>query len=113
MFFRSKHNALQSQESRLLQDLGLIAGFKATSDLPQWMNASDMKMLRAYLESSPKVQKKKRYQYQINGRDVDFSSAVPISASDKNIPIGLAKNLGLLKIIWHQAIPAILKSWRS
>ncbi len=112
MFFRSKHNALRSHENRLLQDLGIISGFKATSDLPQWMNASDRKMLREYLESSPTVQKKKRYEYQIDRRNVDFSAAVPISSSKRNIPIALAKNLGLLKIIWHQALPAILKSWK-
>ncbi len=111
MFFRSKHNALQSHENQLLQDLGIISGFKATSDLPQWMNASDTETLRGFLESDPKVQKKKRYEYQINGRTVDFRSAIPISSSNKNIPIGLAKNLGLLKIVWHQALPAILKSW--
>ena len=111
MFFRSKHNALQSHENQLLQDLGMISGFKATSDLPQWMNAADKKNLREYLESAPTVQKKRRYEYQINGRNVDFKPAIPISSSNRNIPIGLAKNLGLLKIVWHQALPAILKSW--
>ncbi|HEX9332318.1 MAG TPA: glycoside hydrolase family 36 protein, partial [Anaerolineales bacterium] len=111
MFFRSKHNALQSHENQLLQDLGIISGFKATSDLPQWINAADKKILREYLESTPTVRKKKRYEYEINGRNVDFKPAIPISSSDRNIPIGLAKNLGLLKIVWHQALPAILKSW--
>jgi alpha-galactosidase len=112
MFFRSKHNALRSHENRLLQDLAVISGFKATSDLPQWMNGSELKMLRKYLESNPTVQKKKRYEYQIDGRDADFSPAVPISSSHNNIPIALAKNLGLLKIVWYQALPAILKSWK-
>jgi alpha-galactosidase len=111
MFFRSKYNALRAHENRLLQDLGIISGFRATSDLPQWMNTSDKKSLQEYLELTSTVQKKKRYRYEIDGRGVDFSSAVPISSSDKNIPIALAKNLGLLKIVWHQAIPAILKSW--
>jgi alpha-galactosidase len=112
MFFRSKHNALKSYENRLLQDLGIISGFKATSDLPQWLSSSDKKTLRKYLASNPTIQKKKRYEYDIDGRAVDFTPAVPISSSNTNIPIGLAKNLGLLKIIWHQAIPAILKSWK-
>jgi alpha-galactosidase len=112
IFFRSKSNALRAHEKRMLQDLGLIAGFKATSDLPQWLNASDKKTLREYLESTATVHKKTRYQYQIDGRDVDFSPAIPISSLDRHIPIGLAKNMGLLKIIWYQAIPAILKSWK-
>jgi alpha-galactosidase len=110
MFFRSSRNWLKPHESQLLQDLGTLTGFKATSDLPQWMNASDRKTLREYLESTPQVQKKSRYHYQIDGRDVDFSTAVPMETTNRNIPIWLAKNLGLLKIIWRQALPAILQS---
>ena len=79
MFFRSKYNSLKPHEKQLLQDLGTISGFKATSDLPQWLNASEKEMLRAFLESTPVVQKKKRYEYQIDGRIVDFSPAIPDS----------------------------------
>jgi len=110
MFFRSKFNALRPQERQLLQDLDLISGFKATSDLPHWMNNAEMETLRLFLESSPEVQKKTRYRYRINDRVVDFSFAVPIPTSNKNIPIWLAKNLGLLKIAWYEALPAILES---
>lgn len=111
MFFRSKNNALQAHENQLLKALGILTGFKATSDLPQWMTTSDREMLRAFLESAPTVQKKSRYEYLIDGHEVDFRSAIPIVASDKNIPVWFAKNLGLLKIIAYQAFPAILKSW--
>ena len=100
MFFRSKYNSLQTHENQLLQDLGTISDFKATSDLPQWMNASDKRTLRAFLESAPTVQKKSRYEYQINGRIVDFKPAIRMESTTKNIPVWLAKNLGLLKIIW-------------
>ena len=110
LFFRSKHNALQPHENRLLQDLGVLSGFKATSDLPQWMNGHDRKMLRAFLESSPTVQKRRRYVYQIDEREVDFSPVVPIPYSAKNIPVWLAKYLGLLKIAWYQVLPAIWES---
>lgn len=112
MFFRSRHNALLPHENQLLQDLGAISGFKATSDLPQWMNAKEKETLRLFLEATPMVQKKTRYKYQIDGREVDFSPTVPIRSSDKNIPIGFAKNVGLLKIAWNQALPAILESWK-
>jgi alpha-galactosidase len=111
MFFRSKMNWLRPHENQLLQDLGNISGFKATSDLPQWLSGSDKKMLREYLNSASTVQKKKRYQYQINQRDVDFAPAVPLEISERNTPIWLAKNLGLLKIACRQALPAILQSW--
>jgi alpha-galactosidase len=110
MFFRSKNNGLQPHENQLLQDLGVLSEFKATSDLPQWMNASDKKKLRDFLEANPTVQKKSRYRYEIDGRDVDFSPVIPIPFSDQNVPIALAKNLGLAKIIWTQALPAIFVS---
>ena len=111
VFLRSKHNALRADERQLLRDLGVIAGFKATSDLPAWMNVAEQETLREFLESTPTVQKKKRYRYEINRRAVDFSRAIPIPSSDKNIPVWLAKNLGLFKVAWYQAIPAILRSW--
>ncbi len=112
MFFRSKHNALKPHENQLLQDLGIISGFKATSDLPQWMSALEREKLREYLESTPTVRKKDRYQFQVDERHVDFSSAVPIPTSPKHVPIWLAKYLGLAKIVWHQALPAIWQSFR-
>jgi alpha-galactosidase len=109
IFFRSKHNALRSHEKQLLQDLGIISNFKATSDLPQWMSDSDKESLRKFLESVPTVRKMNRYEFQIDGRTVDFSAAVPVPESDKNIPIWLAKHLGLVKIAVHQALPAIFE----
>jgi alpha-galactosidase len=110
LYFRSKHNALKPNERQLLQDLGMIAGFKATSDLPQWLKKREIESLRAFLEASPKVERKGRYQYQIDGRNLDFGATVPISTSNMNIPIWLAKNAGLLKIVQHQALPAIWES---
>lgn len=109
-FFRSKHNALQSHESQLLQDLAMISGFKATSDLPQWLDPSEKEALREFLDSIPIIRKVKRYVYRIDGREVDFSPVIPIPASHSNVPIWLAKNLGLLKLARLQALPAILES---
>jgi alpha-galactosidase len=113
MFFCSKHNALRCHENQLLRDIGSISGFKSTSDLPQWMSSSDRKSLREFLESTPTIQKRNRYEFQIDGRAVDFSSAVRIRTSNKNIPIWLAKNLGLAQIAVHQALPAILERIKS
>ena len=112
LYFRSRYNALKSHQQQLLQDLGTISGFKATSDLPQWLNASEKEMLREFLESAPRVEKRERYEYQIDRRSVDFGPAIPIQASNKNIPIWLAKNMGLLKMIRHQILPAIWESRR-
>lgn len=110
MFFRSKYNALRPRENQLLQDLGIITGFKATSDLPGWWSASEREKAREFLLAEPKVRKKKRYEFQIDGREVDFRNVVPISTSNMEIPVWLAKNTGLLKVIWHQALPAIWES---
>jgi alpha-galactosidase len=112
LYFRSKHNELKPHERQLLQDLGMLAGFKATSDLPQWLNKNETEVLRAFLETSPKVERKGRYQYEIDGRNLDFGPAVPIPASNMNIPIWLAKNAGLLKIVRHQVLPAIWESMK-
>ena len=111
MFFRSKHNALQLHEKQLLLDLGTITRFKATSDLPQWMNQQDTASLRDFMETNSDIQKISRYEYQINDRIVDFSSAIPIHAHRK-VPVWLARNLGLLKITRHQVFPAIQESLR-
>jgi len=113
LFFRSKYNALKPKEKQLLQDLGTIAGFKATSDLPQWLNAPEIESLKEYLESTSTVQKTKRYEYRIDGRCVDFHKAIPIQSSDRNIPIWVAKNLGLVKIATQQALPSIFENLTS
>jgi hypothetical protein len=113
MFFRSQHNKLHPDENQLLQDLGILSGFKATSDLPQWMNKSDLGNLKFFLEETPFIQKRNRYCYRIGDRNVDFSSAIPLPASNKNVPVWLARNLGLLKIVWHQAVPAIRASLKK
>ena len=106
-FFRSKYNSLKLQEKQLLQDLGTISGFKAISDLPQWLNASEKGSLKKYLDSTPVVQKRGRYEFQINRHIADFNAAVPLQTSKAKIPVWLAKNLGLLKIGIYQALPAI------
>jgi len=110
LYFRSRHNALKVHEKQLLQDLGTFTGFKATSDLPQWMNESELENVREYLEASPMVQKMKRYEFQIDDRAVDFNPAIPIPASNLDVPVWMAKYAGILKMGWHQVLPAIFAS---
>ncbi|HAV77802.1 MAG TPA: hypothetical protein DCX53_10685, partial [Anaerolineae bacterium] len=78
---------------------------------PNWMNASEMEIAREFLNASLSVQKRTRYEYRIDGRDVDFSTAIPISTSNIGIPIWLAKYAGLMKIGWRQVLPAFLASF--
>lgn len=110
MYFRAKYNALKPYESQLLQDLGTITGFKATSDLPWWWKPSEVEKVREFLEPGWTVQKKRRYEFQIDGREVDFTPAVPIISSNMDFPVWLARNWGFIKIARHQALPAILES---
>jgi alpha-galactosidase len=109
MFFRSRHNALKSDERQLLLDLGTISSFKATSDLPQWMNKPELDSLREFLETDIEIRKTSRYKYQLNGREVDFGPAMPLHEHRK-IPVWIAQNLGLLKMFKHQALPAVMES---
>jgi alpha-galactosidase len=113
MYFRRKFNALKPHENQLLEDLGTITGFKATSDLPQWWKTSEVEKVREFLEADQTVQRKKRYEFLIDGREVDFSPTVPIPTSNLDFPIWLAKNWGLMKIAWHQALPAIIESMKK
>ncbi len=110
MYFRSSYNALKPHERQLLQDLGTLTGFKATSDLPLWWKPSETEKVRDFLSANGSVQKKERYEYQIDGRTVDFSPVIPIQTSDKNVPVWLAKNAGLLKIIRYQVLPALMEN---
>lgn len=110
MFFRTKHNTLKPHENQLLQDLGAITGFIATSDLPQWLGKEEMNSLKNFFASDFRVEQFGRYEFGIDGRKTDFASVVPIPKSTKNIPVWLAKNLGLLKIIRYEVLPAILGS---
>jgi alpha-galactosidase len=111
MFFRSMHTTLMAHEKQLLLDLGTISGFKATSDLPRWMHRENLESLREFMETETHVKKISRYKYQLNGREVDFSSAMLLPAH-RNVPIWMAQKLGHLKMARRQALPAILESLR-
>ena len=109
MFFRSKYNELKSAEQQLLLDLGTISGFKATSDLPQWLNRQNLDSVREYLEANTHVRKLSRYKYQLSDRIVDFSPVIPLP-KHHHVPVWIAQNMGLLKIAKQQVFPAILES---
>jgi alpha-galactosidase len=109
MFLRSRHNALRPHEKQMLLDLGRVTGFKATSDLPQWMNREDLDSLRGFLEANENIRKISQYRFQIDNREVDFGPAIPLPGP-RTIPSWIAQNLGLLIMAKHQAIPAILES---
>ncbi len=77
-YFRSQHNSLSQEQKRTLADLALVCTFKATSDLPQWLNAEEYEELRAFLEAEPQITQLGPYTFSLDERLVDFSPAIPL-----------------------------------
>ncbi len=75
LYFRSNDIHLTPEQKRLLQDLGRITGFKATSDLPAWLSDEERHALHSLLESADEVKRTGRYTFTINGREVPPASA--------------------------------------
>lgn len=72
-YFSSQGNMLSPEQKRLLQDLALICGFKATSDLPQRLKPNELDDLLSFLENDTKPIRTGRYAFDLAGRKVDFS----------------------------------------
>ncbi len=77
-YFRSRQADLTPEQKRLLQDLALIAGFKATSDVPAWLANSERTALEAFLKSQPVIRKTGRGTYELDGRRVDFNAQIAL-----------------------------------
>jgi alpha-galactosidase len=71
-FFRTQYNLLTPEQKVLLQDLVQVTGFRATSDLPAWLSPDERQALLEFLRHDPQVSQTGRYQFQIDGREVDF-----------------------------------------
>lgn len=72
-FFRTRFNLMFPEQNRLLQDLAHIAGFRATSDLPAWLDPHERQALFEFLQTNPQIKRLDRHRFQINQRLVDFS----------------------------------------
>lgn len=79
-YFRSIRCSLTADQKLLLQDLALICNFKATSDLPQWLSDFEREQLRGFLEASPVpvIEQTGVYTFLVNGKEMDFNSAIPL-----------------------------------
>jgi hypothetical protein len=58
--------------------LALVCGFKATSDLPQWLNHDERERLKAFLVAEPRINQLSRNVFKVDGRTVDFGCAIPL-----------------------------------
>ena len=104
VYFRSRRNNLTPEQKSLLQDMAQICNFKATSDIPAWLTESEQAALRVFLESSPRVLKKGRTSYEIDGRRVDFGAYIGMPPLPGALTNGLGSVLGRLA-----NIPALMK----
>jgi len=110
VFFRSRPNALTPEQKACLRDLSLLSGFKATSDLPNWLRPSERQDVLAFLAAQPRIEHTGRYRYCIDGQEVDFAALIPVPEPRK-YPVGLATTLGLWDMGVYEVIPAMLESF--
>jgi alpha-galactosidase len=73
-FFRSSHCLLSDEQRGVLQDMARIAGFRATSDPPSWLDDRERAELRAFLADEPVVERCGGHRYVVDGRTVDLGS---------------------------------------
>ncbi|MDX2006272.1 MAG: alpha-galactosidase [Meiothermus sp.] len=71
-YFRTRYNLLDPKQRQVLQDLALVAEFKATSDPPAWLDPEEREQLREWLEANPPITQLSTYVYKIGEREVDF-----------------------------------------
>ena len=79
-YFASRGNSLSAEQKRSLQDLALICGFRATSDLPPWLSPPEREALQAFLREESQPVQTGRYTFMLGERSVDFSTSVPLPA---------------------------------
>lgn len=78
MYFRSVECDLTPEQKHLLQGLAAICGFKATSDLPQWLSDGERDQLRDFLEASPRIDQIGAREFKLDGTRLDCSSALEL-----------------------------------
>lgn len=103
-YFESRENSLTMEQKSLLKDMAYICNFKATSDLPQWLTKAELDELRSFLATTPQVEQTGRYTFLVNGRAVDFSSAISIPEKKTGLLGIWASFLG-----WLGEIPMVLR----
>ncbi len=77
-YFAAEKNTLTPAQEKMLQNLAQICRYEATSDKPNWWTEDERKNLRTFLEDQPNIERKGRYQFTLDGKEIDFSSAMPI-----------------------------------
>ena len=95
-YFRSRHTSMTGEQKDLLKDLALVCNFKATSDLPQWLDKSEREQLHTFLETKPEIKRLSRYSFSLDGHLVDFTEAIPLPAPPRGLEMLASALLGWL-----------------
>lgn len=75
VFFRSRYNLLSTKQRQLLLGLAAVAGFKGTSDPPEWLDAHELKALQEFFAHPQSVGQQGFYRFEVDGRELDFRIA--------------------------------------
>ncbi len=76
VYFRGRLNLLSDTQMGWLRDLASICGFKAISDPPSWLTPDELVLMVSYLSGQPEIRREGRYRFSIDGRPVDFATAL-------------------------------------
>ncbi len=82
-FFRTRFNLLQPDEKAALQALAQICDFRATSDLPFWLDADERVALAAFWQAHIPVEQIGRYRFRLGEDEIDFSRWMDLPAWPK------------------------------
>ena len=86
VYFRSQHNTMTAEEKLLLQELALLCNFKATSDVPAWLNDDECNELNQFFKTpTVTLERNGRYLFKLNDRQVDFTKAISMPPIPKGI----------------------------
>ena len=107
-YFASSKNTMAGEQENMLQDLALVCNYKATSDLPAWLSETEHSRLKDFLEAAPEITRKGHYQFSLDSREVDFSTAMNIPQAKTLVQRLIGTLLG-----WVGSQPLILKAIRE
>jgi alpha-galactosidase len=79
-YFQSAECSLTPDQKRLLRQMALICGFRATSDLPQWLTRDEDQELTAFLTTTPVIVQTGPRSFRIDGDDLDYGNALALAA---------------------------------
>ncbi|MFJ6572168.1 glycoside hydrolase family 36 protein [Streptomyces sp. NPDC091292] len=76
-YFRTRHCLLTAEQRHIIADLATVCRFRAVSDPPSWLTATEHAELDAFLRAAPDVQWLSRNTAQIDDRTVTFPTRFP------------------------------------